>query len=102
LQAASRLRRRLLAASFLVLGSVILLVPAEFMSPSMRWKGLLLAPAFLSLGLTGLLFPRSVPDPYPPGGAVSAVAEAGSTGLVIGACAFFIGLGIGVWQVLSG
>jgi hypothetical protein len=101
MQAASRFRRRLLSVVFIALSSIVLLTPAEYFPPGMRWKGLLAAPAFLLLGAVGLLYPPAVPDPRPPGGAIGAVAEAGAPGLVLGGCVFFVGLGIGVWLVFG-
>jgi hypothetical protein len=97
MQAASRFRRRVLSAIFVIGATVLLLAPAEYVPPGMRWKGLLAAPAFLLLGALGLVYPPAVPDPRPPGGAVAAAAQAGAPGLVFGGCVFFVGLAIGAW-----
>src|SRR5262245_2691273 len=97
MQRESRFRRRLLSAAFVALAVVILLAPAEYVPPGMRWKGLLAAPAFLLLGLVGVFYPKAVPDPRHPAGAVGAVGEAGAPGLVFGGCVFFVGLCVGAW-----
>jgi hypothetical protein len=101
MQAASRFRRRTLSAAFVAASSLILLLPPAFVPPGMRWKGLLLAPAFLSLGAVGLVYPQAVPDPRPPGGAIGAVAEAGAPGLVFGSCVWFLGLAFGAWLAFA-
>jgi hypothetical protein len=97
MQAASQFRRRVLSAVFVAASCLILLASPEYVPPGMRWKGLLVAPAFLLLGAVGLVYPQAVPDPRPPGGAIGAVAEAGSPGLVLGGCVFFVGIGVGAW-----
>jgi hypothetical protein len=99
--AASRRRRRLLAALFAVGGAFLLLVPEAYVPPSLYGKGLIAGPAFLLLGLTGLVYPAAIPDPRPPGGAVAAAAQAGAPGLVFGGCVFFLGLGIGAWLAFA-
>ena len=97
MQASSRFRRRALSAVFVAAGCLILLAPPEYIPAGIAWKGLLCAPALVLLGAVGLVYPRAVPDPRPPGGAIGAVAEAGSAGLVFGGCVFFVGLGFGAW-----
>jgi hypothetical protein len=102
MRAASRFRRRVLSAVFVAASALLLLTPAEYVPPGMRWKGLLAAPAFLLLGAVGLAYPKAVPDPRPPAGAIGAVAEAGSPGLVFGGCVFFVGLAVGAWLAFGG
>jgi hypothetical protein len=89
-----------LSAIFVIAAGVLLQAPADDLSPGMRWKILLVAPAFLLLGAVGLVYPKAVPDPHPPAGAVGAAAEAGAPGLVFGGCVFFVGLAIGTWLVV--
>jgi hypothetical protein len=102
MQAGSRFRRRALSVVLLAVSTLILMAPPEYVPPGMRWKGLLAAPAFLLLGAVGLVYPKAVPDPFPPSGAIGAVAEAGSPGLVFGGCVFFVGLCIGAWLAFAG
>jgi hypothetical protein len=94
---ASRRRRRILSALFVAGGVLLMLAPPNAMPPGTRLKGLLIAPAFLMLGTLGLVYPKAVPDPRPAAGAVGAVAEAGSPGLVLGGCVFALGLAVGAW-----
>jgi hypothetical protein len=96
MQAASRFRRRVLSAVFIVAPSLLLMAPSEY-TAHVRWKILLAAPPFLLLGVVGLVYPAAVPDPRPPSGAIGGVAEAGSPGLVFGGCVFFVGIAIGAW-----
>jgi hypothetical protein len=94
---ASRRRRRLFGGFIMLCGLVLLTLGDLSIRPSMVWKSKLLGPCAALYGLGGLVYPPSVPDLKPEGGAVAAVALAGSRPYAIGFILGCIGLAIGAY-----
>lgn len=101
MQATSRLRRRLLASGLIALALAVFWISQQPFVFEFKAKFVLAsAPGALLLGIAGMIYPKTLPDPRPPA-AVVAASEAGSIALVAGAVLYFIGFGIGVWWIFK-
>jgi hypothetical protein len=92
---ASRYRRRAFGGLFFLGGAVLLVLVDQATPTGLAWKCKLCAPMMVLVGLGGLAYPPSVPDPRPEGGAIAAVSLLGSRsyaiGLILGVIGFCIG-----------
>jgi hypothetical protein len=90
ISAASRLRRRLAAIVFVVVGAGLFLL-RDFRPIAAT----LLGPSFVLLGFAGLLFPVAIPDPKREFGAMQLWVDTSRQGFWIGPAAMAAGIAIG-------